>query len=164
MTMQLNYFTNFIKINDRIVIGGVDIEDKSNNTLFKVKAIVKANSNRTFAKPGTYELENIPLIILGLDRDVADEEDDFYNRIAVQSPIYPIPVIPEKDNIPTDNFVVNINDPLDKTLDNTILLGQTIEREINLANAELEEDSEFEFEVDLLGVPKIYKKNIISLK
>lgn len=152
MTMQLNYFTNFIKINDRMIIGGVDTEDESNNTLFKVKAIVKANSNRTFSKFGSYDLENIPLIILGLDRDLAGEDDDFYKRIAVQSPIYPVQSIPVEDNIPEGEYVIDINSPED----NLILLGNTIEKQVFL----IDSDGKKEYgkidsiSMELLGVPK----------
>lgn len=150
ITMQLNYFTNFIKINDRMIIGGVDVEDTSNNTVFKVKAIVKANSNRTFAKFGGYELDNIPLIIIGLDRDLAGEQDDFYQRIAVQSPLYPIQELPERYDIPDDDYIIEISNP-----DNmNILLGETIEKEVKLANSTEQFYSNMKFTPELLGVPE----------
>lgn len=150
MTMQLNYFTNFIKINDRMIIGGVDLEDASNNTVFKVKAIVKANSKRTFAKFGSYELNNIPLIIIGLDRDLTGEQDNFYHRIAVQSPLYPVQELPERYDIPDDDYIIEISNP-----DNmNILLGETIEKEVKLANSFEQIYSNMKFTPELLGVPE----------
>lgn len=153
LTMQLNYFTNFIEINDRLILGGVDLQDESNNTIFKVKAIVKANSKRTFAKLGSAELENIPLIIIGLDRDLAGEKDDFYRRVAVEGPIYPIPVQDDLNDVPKGDYVIDMEDPND----NIVLLGSCLNKKVYLANAyeKLGEDKvEFNYYPQLNGIPE----------
>lgn len=166
LTMQLNYFSNFIEINDRIILGGVDVEDESNNTLFKVKAIVKANSTRTFTDFGSMDLKNIPLITLGLDRDLADSDDDFYKRIASKSPIYPVVEISEKDNTPEGDYIVSMltynkdNNDLRSTEKGyneslnsyKILLGQIIKRTMVLENAEQQVFNDFEFSLNLPGI------------
>lgn len=87
-TIQMNYFTNSIKINDRFLFGSIDNQDLSNNSAYKVKAIVKASQETTFLKENEIGVNNIPLIILALDKDVLFEEDDLEKRIAKQAPIY----------------------------------------------------------------------------
>ena len=86
--MQMNYFSNNIKINDRFILGGTDLDDRANNSVYKVKAVVKSTSNLTFAPLGSAEIENIPLIIIALDKDLVDEADDFYTRLADNTTIY----------------------------------------------------------------------------
>ena len=48
--VQCNYFTNFIKTNDRIIVGTSDLLVRENNYVYKVKAIVKTDSKKTFNK------------------------------------------------------------------------------------------------------------------
>ena len=88
--LQLNYFTNFIKINDRLILGLSDVEDKENNSVYQVKAVVKANSQKTFARNNQTSIEDIPLIILALDKDMAADGDDLINRIPNQAPLYKV--------------------------------------------------------------------------
>ena len=40
-----------------------DVEDKENNSVYQVKAVVKANSQKTFARNNQTSIEDIPLII-----------------------------------------------------------------------------------------------------
>lgn len=87
-TMQMNYFTNCIGINDRVIFGGVDLVDRSNNAVFKVKAVVKSTSLKTFSKNDSPEIENIPLVLVALDKDTISSNDDFHSRLANQPPIY----------------------------------------------------------------------------
>lgn len=87
-TMQMNYFTNCIGINDRVIFGGVDLVDRSNNAVFKVKAVVKSTSLKTFAKNDSPEVDNIPLVLVALDKDTISSNDDFHSRLANQPPIY----------------------------------------------------------------------------
>lgn len=87
-TMQMNYFTNCIEINDRVIFGGVDLENTSNNAVFKVKAVVKSTSLKTYAKTDSNEVQNIPLVILALDKDTISGKDNLHTRLANQPPIY----------------------------------------------------------------------------
>lgn len=87
-TMQMNYFTNNIKVNDRFIFGGVDLTDRENNAVYKVKAVVKSASMKTFSKEKSNEIKNIPLVLIAMDKDVIDAKDDFVTRIANMSPIY----------------------------------------------------------------------------
>ena len=87
-TFQMNYFTDCIGINDRLIFGGVNLEDRENNAVFKVKAVVKSTSLKTFSKIDSAEIENIPLVILALDKDTISGNDDFHTRLANQPPIY----------------------------------------------------------------------------
>mgnify|MGYP003302793196 CR=1 FL=1 len=85
-----NYYTNSIKINDRFVFGTMNPEDRENNTVYKVKAVFKADTKHTFTMNRQDEIESTPLVILGLDKDLISPDDDFVNRIASQAPIYKV--------------------------------------------------------------------------
>ena len=88
--MQCNYFTNFIKTNDRIIVGTSDLLVRENNYVYKVKAVAKTDSKKTFNKDAQDLLESTNLIILALDRDLVSPNDDFINRIAFNAPIYKV--------------------------------------------------------------------------
>ena len=123
-TMQMNYFSNSIKINDRVIFGGVDLQDKENNAVYKVKAVVKSASTITFSKNGSSEIEKIPLIVIAFDKDTLNKtDDDFYNRIAEQAPIYF-----SEEIEPTYSYYIN----LQKDYDNKILLGEEKKYQCNL--------------------------------
>jgi hypothetical protein len=49
-TMQLNYFTNHIGLNDRFVVGVIDSETRENNSVYKVKAVIKSTLDKTFIR------------------------------------------------------------------------------------------------------------------
>lgn len=150
ITAQLNYFTNDIKINDRLILGTVDTKDTSNNAVYKVKAIVKAASTKTFSKLGDSEINKIPLMVIALDKDViADNSlgqqnnvdgDNFVTRVAKQNPLY----IVKKDVQQTeeeypDDYQIAITDS-DKT---RILLGEEIERKVYFDSESGQIDGEF---------------------
>lgn len=108
-TMQLNYFTNSIQINDRVIFGGVDLTDKENNAVYKVKAVVKASALNTFTRDGSLELDKIPLCLLALDKDViAPNRDDFYRRVAERAPLYLV-----ENNYPTYQYYISLFDAKD---------------------------------------------------
>lgn len=117
-TMQMNYFTNSIKINDRFIFGGIDSLDRTNNSVYKVKAIVKASSTRTFSKPGATEVDTIPLIIIAMDKDVLAETDDLSTRVATGAPIYKV-----LDENPQDEYYIKLSEQ--DSQNNLILTGQT---------------------------------------
>lgn len=129
LIMQLNYFTNFIKINDRFILGGVSLIDRANNTVFKVKSVMKSTSFKTFSELGSDEVSNVPLLYLALDRDLIDEADNFETRIANQCPIYVAPNEEMKDT-PIGDYVITLSDP-DKM---RILLGEKMAKNVILGN------------------------------
>ena len=89
-TMQYNHFTKNVKVNDRFIVGNTDLEDRQNNTVFKVKAVSKYTGDSTF-KIGTIKEDmNIPLVIIALDRDVLSEQDDLEHRVAMQPALYKV--------------------------------------------------------------------------
>lgn len=153
-TMQGNYFSNSIKINDRVIFGGVDLRDKQNNAVYKVKAIVKASANTTFQRDGSTNIEDIPLVIVAFDKDTIDRSGDNFNiRVAEQAPIYYT-----KETIPTYEYYIRLNEPYEKR----ILLGQIEEYSVDLMwNDEVisdinGEDVEFNITAELLREEKNY--------
>lgn len=142
-TMQMNYFTNSIGLNDRFILGGTDLNDKSNNATFKVKAIVKSTSERTFAPQGSAEIKNIPLVILALDKDLIDDADDIYTRVANQAPIYLV-----KEEVPAYEYYIEMKEPCEQR----ILLGQREEYRVDLYWNQKAQEAKFVFEARLEGV------------
>ena len=164
LTMQLNYFTNFIKINDRFILGGVSTYDKENNAVYKVKGIIKSSSTKTFFKPGSDEVESTPLLLVALEKDTVDEADDFINRVADQNSIYYVKTIQEENITPPWDYVIKMSDFDEKTESTKILLGETIEREFYLANVDENVTTDFRIEYELLDVPENEWDNYFELE
>ena len=124
-TMQMNYFTNNIEVNDRFIFPGVDLDstNKDNNVVYKVKAVVKNNMQTTFARNGSPEIQNIPLVTVALDKDVIDSLDDFETRVANVAPIYYV-----GDYYPTNEYYIKVEEPCETRL----LLGEIGEYKVNL--------------------------------
>lgn len=143
-TMQLNYYTNHIGLNDRFVLGAIDSENRENNSVYKVKAVIKSTGNKTFVRDNQDELENSPLVILALDKDMVAPDDNFVDRIAESSPIYKV----EEEKIAYEYFI-KVEEPCEQR----ILLTQTETYEVNLCyNNGKVKDVEFEFSVMLNGI------------
>lgn len=87
-TVQMNYYTNAIKINDRLLFGAVDPNNRSNNQVYKVKAVIKSAMDKTFTRNLDEEIQQTPIIILALDKDNIAAEDNFIDKIAQDAPIY----------------------------------------------------------------------------
>lgn len=81
-TMQYNKYTKFLKINDRFIIGPVDMVDRYNNTVYKIKAV------RRYQGLSTFDLNSIPLVFLALEKDDISPNDDFVNRVAFSNGKY----------------------------------------------------------------------------
>lgn len=96
--MQLNYFTNFIKIDDVLLLGGADLINKSNNSIYRVKAISKSCGDNTFFLNNDNNVKNIPLITLTLEKTVVDEGDNFEKRVSDNAPIYLVPALKSNEN------------------------------------------------------------------
>ena len=127
-TAQLNYFSNSIKLNDRVIFGGIDMIDDQNNAVYKVKAIVKASAKNTFSKDGSSEIDNIPLCVIAFDKDLVDNDgDNFYNRIAEQAPIY----LSKNDFVPYEYYIgikdLDGNIYQNEDIIKTILLTEKVE-------------------------------------
>lgn len=167
LTMQYNYFTRGIKINDRIVIGDVDLEDKKNNSVFKVKAVEKFLSRSTFKVGTNLSESDVSLVVLALDKDVHNNtEEDFEHRLAKQSPLYKVSkdneTIPEDTNdtevIPPNEENENLDNysiVFEEDIPSKLLQGEEIIITCNLYNNGIKiDDIEFEVESDLLGTEK----------
>lgn len=89
-TMQYNHFTKNIKVNDRFLIGNVDLEDKQNNSVFKVKAVSKYTSDSTFNVGNITEDTDVSLVVIALDKDLLSEKEDLTNRVAMQPTLYKV--------------------------------------------------------------------------
>jgi len=153
---QLNYFTNSIRINDRFIFGVVDTDVRDNNLVYRVKAIVKSNSNVTFASGETNEIQNVPLIILAIDRDAVSASDDFIKRIPNNAPIYLIPEFEGDNNMGDeegDNSQVNTEGYVLKETsiwDSELSVGESQEYTFEIMNGQtLDNQLEVEYEVNL---------------
>lgn len=69
-TVQYNEYTKNIKVNDRFILGSLDFDDISNNTVYKVKEVFR------FGALSTENPNSIPLVTLALDRDVINPDTD----------------------------------------------------------------------------------------
>ena len=164
LTMQYNYFTRGIKINDRIVIGDVDLENRKNNAVFKVKAVEKFLSRSTFKVGTNLSDSDVALIMLALDRDtINDTEDDFEHRVAKQVPLYKIikedeTIIPEEtipDNKEEIEEIDNYSIIFKEDIPEKILQGESLEIICDLYKDGIKvENIKFEVKSDLLETDK----------
>jgi len=97
--MQLNFYTNCIKLNDRFIFGTIDNEIKENNAVYKVKSVIKSNTLATYVRDKKDEIKKTPIIILALDKDSIGDNDDFQNRIANNAPVYIIGEEPTEESV-----------------------------------------------------------------
>ena len=138
-TMQMNYFTNNIEVNDRFIFPGVDLDNPDSNTVLKVKAVVKNNMQTTFSQNGSNEIVNVPLVMVALDKDLVDTLDDFETRVANTCPIYLT-----QDYIPANEPYIQLEEPYE----DRILLGEIQEYEVNLyKNDEKYKTDEVDFNI-----------------
>lgn len=151
-TFQYNYFTQNIKVNDRMVIGDTDTTVRENNMVFKVKAVNRFLSQSTFKINTNLSLSDVPLVIVALDRDTLNSKDDFERRIAFNTTIYKVEtddnVIIENDSVIEDNESIPVvpnlpsNDNIEKPSINPIIYNlKTSEYENKLLQEESQEIS-----------------------
>lgn len=166
-TMQYNYFTKNIKPNDQFIVGNVDLENKENNTVFKVKAITKFTGNKTFRVGTEEEMGTVPIIIIAMDRDVRSEKRDLEHRLSAQPALYkveggtetkeepqtpsevepaPKPEEPETEEKKYEILIDNNED--------TILLEEEETYNCKLLCNQVEEDTDFYCEAKLFGTEK----------
>ena len=124
-TLQLNYYTNFMKIGDRFILGNTDISDIHNNHLYMIKSIIKFEEDKTtFGATNNFDTNNIPLILIALDKTTISEQDNFEERIADRTTIYKV-----EDDLPVYNEIYL---KMEEPFVNRILLG---EKKIYTCNA-----------------------------
>lgn len=68
---QFNEYTKSIKINSRFIIGAIDVDDISNNTVYKTKAIFRLGQ----ALPENPN--SVPFVMLALEQDQVNVETDY---------------------------------------------------------------------------------------
>lgn len=143
-TMQLNYFTQFIGINDRFIVGVVDQNIRENNSVYKVKAVIKSTLDKTFIRDSEDEIESTPIVIIALDKDMIAPDDDIINRIAEGATIYKT-----IDEVPAYEYYIEIEEPCEQR----ILLTQTEKYKVSLCyNNKKIDNVEFNFDVMLNGI------------
>ena len=72
--VQFNEYTKSIKMSDRFILGALDFDDKSNNSVYKVKEVFRVGAKHT-TNPNS-----IPMIILALERDIINLEQDLISQ------------------------------------------------------------------------------------
>lgn len=144
LIMQYNYFTQFIQINDRFIIGDTDTKIKTNNYLFKAKTVNKFFSQSTFKVGTDIESSSVPLIVIGLEKDTDDSDDDLINRVADRCTVYQT----VEKQIVEKSYNLKITEPYDKR----IIQGETQIFECFLYNKnEKVENTDIFLNIDLLG-------------
>lgn len=104
--MQLNYFTNFIKINDRFLFGTINTNDRKNNQVYRVKAVTKSNTEHTFMRDHEDEIQSTNLLILALDKEEISPDDDLENRVANNATLYKV------DFSTNPSYYLSLNTPV----------------------------------------------------
>lgn len=149
MILQYNEYTKKMKINDRFILGDTDLEDRANNDVYKIKAIVKFKSKTTF------NVKNNSLVYVGLDRTEIDQRDDLVNRIAVQATddITPSPYPDSNEDSTENNIKVILQNYLgEEIFEDRILLNNTNTYNLSVyLNNELLDDCKIDYETDLLN-------------
>lgn len=149
MILQYNEYTKKMKINDRFILGDTDLEDRANNDVYKIKAIVKFKSKTTF------NVKNNSLVYVGLDRTEVDPRDDLVNRIAVQATddITPSPYPDSNEDSTENNIKVILQNYLgEEIFEDRILLNNTNTYNLSVyLNNELLDDCKIDYETDLLN-------------
>lgn len=142
--MQMNYFTNNVKINDRFVFNVTDTEVRENNHVYKVKAVVKSTAKTTFVKNEKAALRMTDLVILALDRDMVAPDDNLETRVAETAPIYKA-----KSYENVYEYYLRMEEPYAST----VLLAETEEYTVNMYyNDEVVEGAEFTMQAYLDGI------------
>lgn len=159
--MQFNHFTKNIKVDDRVIIGYTDLEDTTNNQVFKVKAVAKNTGDSTFKVGPLSKDTDVSLVVVALNKDLLDvKKDDLQNRIASQPPLYKVekeeenPTVPEETE---DENEVDINYDIivEQDFEDTILLDEIGSFKCLLKKgAEVLQEIKFSCEADLKGTDK----------
>lgn len=150
-TLQFNEYTKDIQVNDRFILGALDFDNISNNSVYKVKEVFR------FGGLETSNPNDVPLLILALDRDVVNPEDDLiqcdedgnyhfianYYSLHKDSPVQPI----------KDQFYIKLEPQVD-----TINEGETVEFTAALYNDGEQLEDELSIIINLPGcsIPESY--------
>lgn len=112
---QYNYFTQFINIEDRFLLGEGNPFDNEKNNSYRVKSVEKFTANNTydFDNPNI-ELAEVPYVVVGLDKTPLEEGDNYKKgtlgyRVASRPPVYKV----EDTQIPTseEEYAIVLDEP-----------------------------------------------------
>lgn len=153
-TMQLNYFSNAIKINDRFLLGTMDTNIKEGNHAYKVKAVIKADTSHTFVRDSKDEIESTDLVVVALDKDAISPDDNFENRIASQASMYLVDTKKDRPMIDGEYKIIS-----EDMIDFNDELFQTEEKTYEIKLVKLKDgitywidDAEFTYTIELPGI------------
>lgn len=151
-TMQLNYFSNCIQINDRFIFGTLNPEVRENNSVYRVKAVIKPNTKHTYMQGHNDEMNSTPLVIVAMDKDMVSPEDDFVNRIAGNFSIYDVPEEDSSIVIPVPDHGDTVYDIVVEEFKDKIPLGKTATYTFNLTKDGEVVSSIIDFNIELEGI------------
>lgn len=140
---QLNYFTNFIKINDRLIIGNTSSSSRDNNAAYRVKYLNKFASDSTFKVGYDVNLGSVPIVIMSLEKDVVMAEDNLVDRVAQRAPLYK--VVSEQTEV--GEYRIEYSD----TYNDLIMLGATNKYEVKMYNGLIENESALNVQAKLIN-------------
>lgn len=112
---QYNYFTQFINIEDRFLLGEGNPADGEKNNAYRVKSIEKFTSSNTydFDNPDLL-MADVPCVIVGLDKALLEDGDNYEKgslgyRVAGRAPVYKVEdtQIPEKE----EDYAIVLTEP-----------------------------------------------------
>lgn len=151
-TMQLNYFSNSIKINDRFIFGTLNPDVRENNSVYRVKAVIKPNTKHTFMQDHEDEMNSTPLVIVAMDKDMVSPNDDFVNRIAANFAIYDVPEEDSSIIIPVPDHEDVVYDIAAGDFKEVIALGKTNTYTFNLTKDDAVVSASMNFNTALEGI------------
>ena len=101
--VQFNEYTKNIKMSDRFILGALDFEDISNNSVYKVKEVFRVGAKYTT------DPNSIPMLVLALERDIINIEQDLISidEDGTKHYIADYYLKKDKDNNKDDNTDIN---------------------------------------------------------
>lgn len=117
---QYNYFTQFLHVEDRVLLGDINPIEREKNEAYRVKFVKKFDAEHTydFDNPDL-TLSDVPLVLIGLEKTQIEDGDNLEKgtpgfRVAERAPVYKVegsPLPPEED------YGVVIEEPYDTQID-----------------------------------------------
>lgn len=116
MICQYNYFTQFINVEDRVILGDPNPADREKNNVYRVISVQKFGSQFTydFINPNL-SIADVPMIAIGLEKTPIEEGDNFergtagYN-IACRAPVYKVET---SYTPPAGEYAIVLEEPYD---------------------------------------------------
>ena len=147
--VQFNEYTKSIKMSDRFILGSIDFEDKTNNSVYKVKEVFRMGAKYTI------DPNSIPMIVLALERDIINTEQDYIQLDSDGTKHYIADYYTKKDQDNNKDYN-NTNYYLKLSPDQSIIYeGNSATYECNLYdNNDTKIDCQIQFDVNLEGTSK----------